>query len=727
MPYASSIQVINDANGTAYAFLADNGLIWQCQWNGEAQRWDKGQAVPGAVGGEKLQALVLDNLWPTESGGSSGNATTGNNPGIVLAYRVGEGSSAEIVASFGQWGSDGQLGWSAPVQLTDDQVEEQAFSLTQGTGGGFSLVVQKQQAATPANALLDKLANTPADRLEAELKAAASGERPDSDLYATQFAIAADPSGGLQLNDLTAGRTQALSAVLPPSATASSPPAFSGNTQLSRQQLISQPAQAAQPLSAGPLLLQSSEPTSPAGVGWQGWQGGAAGQANFSNGGALRVGLLAGQSLLRWQLPNQKSPLSLEGDPLSTSQYTGSTGSVVSASSGSFLTDRGADFGSFGEPQLLGIADDASGLESFVNESRGTFAEILNPPPSELADEIATFKRPRASSLASGGLAPMASDGISLFGYRGSAVNSVHVHWMLRGLIGLANFGLGGPTVLSTAKVLIDVGTNNRQKIFQDGLMSRGVGEEGWTKVKSGFAVGGGGDLQTIYQYQGKGKPYLVSLQSEESIGADFESTSLRFSDTGGSLMINTAVSSGWLFEQTLTSAEGGRLPSWLADLGYAGGAAADLEKTGFGGYGALRGGYSPGKGLNSYSGVLGSPIAGNGRRNLQGINAGVGSALAALGPATAITAAVRGGLGTDSELTHGSGLYLFTRLTGRWLYKSVLGLQFTVANKLVKFLAGEEKGVGTDNFYASFGLALPLGGSVPLLSYSLSKSWGGG
>lgn len=93
MPYASSIQVVNDANGTAYAFLADNGLIWQCQWNGAAQRWDKGQAVPGAVGGEKLQALALDNLWPTESGGSSGNATTGNNPGIVLAYRVGRAAA----------------------------------------------------------------------------------------------------------------------------------------------------------------------------------------------------------------------------------------------------------------------------------------------------------------------------------------------------------------------------------------------------------------------------------------------------------------------------------------------------------------------------------------------------------------------------------------------------------------------------------------------------------
>ena len=30
LPYASHIQVVNDPNGTAYAFLADNGAIWQC-------------------------------------------------------------------------------------------------------------------------------------------------------------------------------------------------------------------------------------------------------------------------------------------------------------------------------------------------------------------------------------------------------------------------------------------------------------------------------------------------------------------------------------------------------------------------------------------------------------------------------------------------------------------------------------------------------------------------
>ena len=57
MPYASSIQIVNDANGAAHAFLADNGAILQGQWNAEAQRWDQGQLVPQAFGGEKLQAL----------------------------------------------------------------------------------------------------------------------------------------------------------------------------------------------------------------------------------------------------------------------------------------------------------------------------------------------------------------------------------------------------------------------------------------------------------------------------------------------------------------------------------------------------------------------------------------------------------------------------------------------------------------------------------------------
>lgn len=191
MPYASTIQVVNDANGVAHGFLADNGAIWQCQWDPQAQVWNQGQLVPQAFGGEKLQALYLDQLWPTNAVGNG----TGTVPGIVLAYRVGEGASAEIYASFGQWGSDGLLGWSAPVQLTNDQVDDQAFSLVAGESGGFSLVVQKQQPASASTVLLDKLAGTSQDKLRGELEAAASAQRPDSDLYVSQFNLSQSASG----------------------------------------------------------------------------------------------------------------------------------------------------------------------------------------------------------------------------------------------------------------------------------------------------------------------------------------------------------------------------------------------------------------------------------------------------------------------------------------------------------------------------------------------------
>jgi hypothetical protein len=31
LPYSSDIQIVNDANGAAYAFLADDGLLFACQ------------------------------------------------------------------------------------------------------------------------------------------------------------------------------------------------------------------------------------------------------------------------------------------------------------------------------------------------------------------------------------------------------------------------------------------------------------------------------------------------------------------------------------------------------------------------------------------------------------------------------------------------------------------------------------------------------------------------
>lgn len=71
MPHPGPIQIINDANATTYALLADNGLIWLCEWNAQAERWDKVQPVPEADGGRELQVLVMEKLRST--GGVSGD------------------------------------------------------------------------------------------------------------------------------------------------------------------------------------------------------------------------------------------------------------------------------------------------------------------------------------------------------------------------------------------------------------------------------------------------------------------------------------------------------------------------------------------------------------------------------------------------------------------------------------------------------------------------------
>jgi len=191
MPYSSAIQLINDANGTSYAFLPDNGAIWQCQWNAQAQRWEQGQVIPQAFGGMDPQVLYLPDLWP--NGQSQGNSS---NAGFVLAYRLGAGSSAEIYASFGAWDADGQLNWSAPAALTNDGAEDQQFALVPSEGGRFSLVVQKQEAARTIQEQLDQqevlsreVSTADPELFEQKLQELALGSRPDQDLYQSSYQL----------------------------------------------------------------------------------------------------------------------------------------------------------------------------------------------------------------------------------------------------------------------------------------------------------------------------------------------------------------------------------------------------------------------------------------------------------------------------------------------------------------------------------------------------------
>jgi hypothetical protein len=284
MPYASSIQFVTDANGTAHAFLEDDGFLWQCQWNSEAQRWDKGQVVPMAYGGEQLQALLVEDLFPTS--GTTGDQR-GNTPGIVLAYRVGKGSEAQIYGSFGQWGSDGQLQWSAPLALTASAFAKDDFSLLATGQGTFDLVVQQREPGANITTLLQDLQRTPSEDLQQRLEEALSDARRDSDLSVSTFQIATagqDPSGGagnqLQINlapSTAAGNWQnagTLSPAQPLQPATALPLATGGNTQLDRAQLQQNgpgaggttllPAAAANP--AGGLTEQGNRPFNPAQV-----------------------------------------------------------------------------------------------------------------------------------------------------------------------------------------------------------------------------------------------------------------------------------------------------------------------------------------------------------------------------------------------------------------------------------------------------------------------------
>lgn len=258
MPYASSIQVVNDANGTAHAFLENDGLLWQCQWNPEAQRWDKGQVVPGAYGGEKLQVLLVDNLW--RSSGTTGT-TGGNTPGIVLAYRVGEGDAAMVQPTLGGWGSDGQLSWSEPLQLVGSGSAIEQIHLVQTQAGGFQLVYQWRE---PVGA------------------GSTSTALNDSDLLSCSFELSASQAStgnSYNLVNTTAGTSSAINSAEGPAPAAPAVQAPDGSTSFSRSDL--QLSQAPATATYG-LLSARSSATDPAASN-------SAGSRGFTQGGKINL------------------------------------------------------------------------------------------------------------------------------------------------------------------------------------------------------------------------------------------------------------------------------------------------------------------------------------------------------------------------------------------------------------------------------------------------------
>uniref|UniRef100_UPI003137E965 hypothetical protein n=1 Tax=Synechococcus sp. UW140 TaxID=368503 RepID=UPI003137E965 len=682
MPYASSIQIVNDANGAAHAFLADNGAILQGQWNAEAQRWDQGQLVPQAFGGEKLQALYLDNLWPTDIENESGF-----NPGIVLAYRVGSGNGAEIYASFGQWGGDGELSWSAPVQLTDDQVDDQAFSLVAApsSSGGFSLVVQKKQAGTPVNALLDQLASASGDALESQLDAAVSGINPDSDLYVTQFNLKlSNPSStGVVLTSNASTQTTTIVSAQAEPLPATTAAAFGGNTQLSREELqagempVTAPAAASMRAMQAPVALGSSEPSAESsspqtssGQSSQGWKGGLSGQSSVGK-GTLKYGPMPLQSIYRWEL---NIPANINQAPevdtdLIDPEESSDVFSVENESS-----------------QILDPVDpDGRGRESFLDASSSSdmLANGLSLPSWQIIDRIGVIQN-----------------------------KGINLKW--KGEFGIANYGTGGLASTSTAKIVLGYGDEDTQSILLKFITS--------PTSKAVWNVGVGGALQSLYQYSNGfiQSPTLTSLDARESVSLDASFKFLWASTAAQAVIrISGALSTGYEWIQNLSSE---KLPEWLADVGYADGILGELARKSLTGNG-MRYTYKslndpdPGKtGINrlAYSaldGFQGGEIIGK-------TSAIVGTVTAATGPVLAPVAAKQ----TGASWSKSSGWQFGERLTAAILFYGVTGIAVNLANRttLYPYITGTGTNQGTwdDTFFFNAGVALPLGGMLPLVSY---------
>ncbi len=629
MPTASSIQVVNDANGTAYAFLEDNGLLWQCQWNAAAQRWDRGQVVPGAYGGEKLQALYLKNLWPTSD--SSGN-NPGRAAGVVLAYRVGEGSSSQVLATFGRWTSEGQLQWSAPAALSTPAVEVQAFALVPGEastaaeGQGqstFSLVVQLQQPQPPAISTLEQLAQTPEDQLQTALEQLASASRPDTDLYRNSYRIAPGASStsapGLQTyagSDDSGQPTWSHTATLTPapqeSSPAGSPVLLGGNTQLTRSQLAAPPPPALPGnLASGGGMMANTDQFSLAAAEPQG-----------SNGGnGFFYSAFVGPNKKNW-----------------------------------FITNENTRRWSWG-----GLSKDR-------------------------------LKRARVNI----------SDQDSLKG-----------DWVFKGGFGKSTFSSSSTFTYSTARLQ----RSTRNLAFKSRFSGADPNPDflSYTRVLLQSETGGAGFVDTQYLYQ-DGQKKLTSAQTKEGVSIDYDRRSVYKNVENGTLRFSLYEGFGYAFNQSLSNSAG--LPGWLSTVGKVPGwTKPALGITSFGNSlvsnrDKLR--YFKGAGLLPGYKV---PSNSNFSKGLNILSTVVGVSTALLGPVLAIGQGIR----SSDEESRESGVSNFTRFTAGGLWHGVIGLQGAVANNLNvnAFGGGNAGSTWEDRFLFNFGIALPLGIYLPLISYT--------
>ena len=746
MPYSSDIQIVNDANGGAHAFLADDGLLFACQWNAQAQRWDKGQVVPGSEGARGLQALVVDDLWP--SSGSSGTVP-GNAQGIVLAYRIGEGSSSQVVASFGAWGSDGSLGWTQAQPLSSQQGSDEAFALVPAADGSFKLVLQKREVSATPQELLAQFSENPSELLAKQLDELASGARKDSDLYVSNVQINSSGNGGYALQLSAPGlspnsQTTALTPATPTPTPATPAPAFGDNTQLSRAVLAANGVpssggslQSAAPLRTAALLSGDEAPTATESVAFTQIAASSAGGSGFSFTNYI------------------KNPASLASLVLYPVRYSLGTALGRKIAEGFRQIQQGDDFVPNNEYTLTekSSSEDDPDSGSFVGLPRGersrAFSETrrvsrltMDPQRSaerrlsvvELGGEFEEIEVV-ASAAPVGGTAQASRRTVGdNLAFNLIYANPAESDFTLSGAYGGLLAGRGGYTVVNFSTFRYGRPAQDSASAAQANLYrplniklnnasptsSQVLGEgysPGW-KLGQGMA----GSFKTLFQYSNPGSPggatTLIGFNAQQSLGWNGLAHNARYYASGARFSLDLSLIAGFVMEQRYASTDGLFKP--LADIGLGVGALGDalsLVQTGGGIYGLA----SP---RRRYSNDLLQT-----QTNGLGINTGykeplqwarrfasVGG-LASLGLAAGIPLGV--GLSRmNANGTYSYGLGFQENLRGRLLSKYGVGLEVIAGaqENVLWTLGGGPIPSLQALAFASVGAALPFGGFVPVI-----------
>lgn len=165
--------IASSIDGNAHVVFEKFGQLWYSRYDSNAREWVDGSVVAdlnalnsnlkskGTI--TSLTLLTADRVVDTGQGSA---------PGFVAVWQQGSGNSADTYYAYAEYGQDGDLRWSQPIQINKDAIADLRPSATlqissvSGAGERPYLVLAQQKVD-----------------LEAQNKPETQGQEDDTDLY----------------------------------------------------------------------------------------------------------------------------------------------------------------------------------------------------------------------------------------------------------------------------------------------------------------------------------------------------------------------------------------------------------------------------------------------------------------------------------------------------------------------------------------------------------------